>query len=49
MLAQVKKLVGGAAGGDFAGRFGAWWDGKDYVPPPPAEEGAADAKADAAA
>lgn len=29
MLAQVKKL----AGGDFAGRFGAWWNGRDYVPP----------------
>jgi hypothetical protein len=48
MLAQVKKLVGGAAGGDFAGRFGAWWNGKDYVPPPPAEEGAADSKSDGA-
>lgn len=46
MLAQVKKLVGGAAGGDFAGRFGAWWDGKDYVPPAPGEEGANDAQAD---
>jgi hypothetical protein len=41
MLAQVKKLVGEATGGDFAGRLGAWWEGKDYVPPPPAEEGAA--------
>ena len=40
MLAQVKKLVGDAAGGDFAGRLGAWWEGKDYVPTPPAEEGA---------
>lgn len=29
MLAQVKKL----AGNDLAGRFGAWWDGRDYVPP----------------
>ena len=29
MLAQVKKL----AGGDFAGRFGAWWNGREYVPP----------------
>jgi hypothetical protein len=37
MLAQVKKLVGTAAGGDLAGRFGAWWDGKDYVPPAPGE------------
>jgi len=44
MLAQVKKLVGAGAGGDFAGRFGAWWDGKDYVPPVPGEEGANDAE-----
>jgi hypothetical protein len=29
MLAQVKKI----AGGDVAGRFGAWWNGRDYVPP----------------
>jgi len=29
MLAQVKKMTGG----DFAGRFGAWWHGRDYVPP----------------
>ena len=29
MLAQVKKL----AGGDVAGRLGAWWSGRDYVPP----------------
>lgn len=29
MLAQVKKM----AGGDFSGRFGAWWSGRDYVPP----------------
>jgi hypothetical protein len=49
MLAQVKKLVSVGAGGDFAGRFGAWWDGKDYVPPVPGEEGANDAeKADKA-
>ena len=47
MLAQVKKLVGGSAGGDFTGRFAAWWDGKDYVPPPPPEEGA-DAEAEEA-
>ncbi len=33
MLAQVRKL----AGGDFAGRFGAWWHGRDYVPPAEAE------------
>jgi hypothetical protein len=48
MLAQVKKLVGTAGGGDFAGRFGAWWDGRDYVAPPPGEEGAetSEAKAD---
>jgi hypothetical protein len=35
MLAQVKKL----AGGDIAGRFGAWWNGRDYVAPEPAEGG----------
>ena len=29
MLAQVKKM----AGGDIAGRFGAWWSGRDYVAP----------------
>ena len=40
MLAQVKKL----AGEDFTGRFGAWWNGRDYVPPP---EGEGEAKADA--
>lgn len=34
MLAQVKKL----AGGDLAGRFSAWWDGRDYVPPSPEPE-----------
>jgi hypothetical protein len=44
MLAQVKKLVSVGAGGDIAGRFGAWWDGKDYVPPVPGEEGANDAE-----
>lgn len=33
MLAQVKKM----AGGDIAGRFGAWWNGRDYVPPPEGE------------
>jgi hypothetical protein len=37
MLAQVKKL----AGGDIGGRFGAWWNGRDYAPPAEAEgEGA---------
>lgn len=40
MLAQVKKL----AGDDFAGRFGAWWNGRDYVPP---AEGEGEAQADA--
>jgi hypothetical protein len=45
MLAQVKKMVGAASGGDFAGRFGAWWDGKDYVPPAPAEGEDASAEA----
>jgi hypothetical protein len=36
MLAQVKKL----AGNDLTGRLGAWWDGRDYVAPQPAEESA---------
>lgn len=36
MLAQVKKL----AGNDLKGRLGAWWDGRDYVAPQPAAEGA---------
>ena len=42
MLAQVKKL----AGGDVAGRFGAWWNGRDYVPPA-AEGEAGEAAAEA--
>ncbi len=42
MLAQVKKL----AGDDFAGRFGAWWNGREYVAPPPEGESEAD-RADA--
>ena len=29
MLAQVKKIVGE----DVTGRFGAWWNGRDYVAP----------------
>ena len=29
MLAQVKKIVGD----DVTGRFGAWWNGRDYVAP----------------
>jgi hypothetical protein len=29
MLAQMKKM----AGGDIGGRFGAWWNGRDYTPP----------------
>jgi len=37
MLAQVKKL----AGGDLAGRFGAWWSGCDYTAPEAAEGGEA--------
>jgi hypothetical protein len=41
MLAQVKKL----AGGDVAGRFGAWWNGRAYVAGSPDAEG--DAAADA--
>ncbi|MBI1358907.1 MAG: hypothetical protein GC155_01350 [Alphaproteobacteria bacterium] len=47
MLAQVKKLIEPAAGGDFTGRLGAWWNGKDYVPPEPTEEGASDSEAKA--
>lgn len=50
MLAQVKKM----AGGDISGRLGAWWSGRDYVPPvegegesAAAEEPKAAAKADA--
>lgn len=35
MLAQVKKL----AGGDIAGRFGAWWNGRDYAPSEAGEGG----------
>jgi hypothetical protein len=37
------------AGGDLAGRFGAWWNGKDYVPPLPGEAAeTSDAKAEKA-
>lgn len=36
MLAQVKKL----AGDDLAGRVGAWWNGRDYVPPAEGETAA---------
>lgn len=42
MLAQVKKL----AGDDLKGRFGAWWNGRDYVAPAEGEGGEA-AQADA--
>jgi len=46
MLAQVKKVMVSAAGGDFAGRFGAWWNGKDYAPPAPdSEEAKSEAEA----
>jgi hypothetical protein len=44
MSAQVKKV----AGGDFAGRFSAWWNGRDYVPPPAEGEAAEAAAAPAA-
>ena len=37
MLAQVKKM----AGGDIGGRFGAWWNGRDYTPPAETEGEAA--------
>lgn len=40
MLAQVKKM----AGGDLAGRFGAWWSGRDYVAPVEGEGEAATAE-----
>lgn len=53
MLAQMKKI----AGGDLAGRFGAWWNGRDYVAPvegegvadetAPAKPAQADAKPEA--
>lgn len=43
MLAQVKKM----AGGDIGGRFGAWWNGRDYTPPAEAEGEAAPEEADA--
>ncbi len=45
MLAQVKKM----AGGDIAGRFGAWWSGRDYVPPAETEGEAAPDAASATA
>lgn len=48
MLAQVKKMVGSAAGGDVAGRFGAWWNGKDYVAPAPGEGEEVKSEAEAA-
>jgi hypothetical protein len=45
MLAQMKKAIPD----DFAGRFGAWWNGRDYVAPAPAEaEAGAEAPAPAA-
>lgn len=37
-----------AAGGDFAGKFAAWWNGRDYVAPAPEGEDAASAPAAAA-
>lgn len=45
MLAQVKKM----AGGDLSGRFGAWWSGRDYVPPVEGEGEAAAAEVPKAA
>ncbi len=42
MLARIRKI----AGGDLAGRFGAWWDGRDYAPPAPVEGEAEAAAAD---
>lgn len=40
-MAALTNLMGP----DLPGRFGAWWNGRDYVAPPAAEEGAADAAA----
>jgi hypothetical protein len=33
MIGQVKKLIDPNGRGDLMGRFGAWWDGRDYVAP----------------
>src|SRR5579871_6606260 len=41
MSAAAKKTEKPAPKGDLSGRFGAWWNGKDYVPPDPAEAGEA--------
>ncbi len=49
MLAQVKKLIEPAASGDFTGRLGAWWNGKDYVPAEPSDGGASDPTSESAA
>ncbi|MEZ5937140.1 MAG: hypothetical protein R3C52_02850 [Hyphomonadaceae bacterium] len=32
MLSQVKKLMDPTARAEIGARFGAWWDGRDYVP-----------------
>lgn len=44
MLAQVKKLMAPEGRAELTARFGAWWDGRDYVPgerEAPADEGEA--------
>lgn len=45
MLSQVKKIMDPAGRKDVAGRFGAWWDGREYVPEAEADENAAKAGA----
>ncbi len=39
MLSQVKKLTDPDGRKEFAGRFGAWWNGHEYVPAPEESEG----------
>lgn len=43
MLSQVKKIMDPAGRKDVAGRFGAWWDGREYEPEAEADEDAAKA------
>lgn len=40
MLANVKKLMAADGRTELTAKFGAWWDGREYVPGAPAEEGA---------
>jgi hypothetical protein len=46
MLANVKKLMAPDGRNELTAKFGAWWDGRDFVPEPPAEEGAEAASAE---